>query len=70
MATYTNPWHKPHSLVFGPASFETDVKPIKYRAHLIYQRLPQCFDIVVDDVCVHQRAGINGAKAAIDARVA
>ncbi|ODA00622.1 hypothetical protein A7P25_22075 [Achromobacter xylosoxidans] len=68
MATYTNPWHKPCSPAFGPANFEADVKPIEYCGRPIYPRLPHY--VVIDGVCVQQRAGINSAKAAIDARSA
>lgn len=68
MATYRNPWHKPRQPMYGPARFECADAPTEYRGHLIYQRLPNCFDVVKDGACLHQRAGINGARAAIDAR--
>lgn len=69
MATYTNPWHRPRQPMYGPAKFDTDAKPVEYRGHLIYQRLPQCFDVVRDGGCIAQRAGIRGARAAVDARL-
>lgn len=45
----------------------TDVTPIEYREHLIYERIKSvCFDIVKDGVCIGMYAGINGAKGFID----
>lgn len=66
MATYRNPWHQPHSSDYGPAQYVTDAKPSEYRGHLIYQRLPNCFDVVRNDECITQRAGLCGARSAID----
>ena len=46
---------------------QTDAKPIEYKGYLIYERIKGvCFDIVKNGVCVCMRAGINGAKSAID----
>ena len=68
MATYTNPWHKPGRPEYGPAVYQTDAKPIKYRGFLIYQRIKgQAWDVVKDGGCVTCRAGIGGARRAIDA---
>jgi len=69
MHTYTNPWHKPHQPMYGPATYQTDAGPIEYRGHLIFRRLPAVFDVVKDGKCLAQRAGLNGAKAVIDALV-
>lgn len=61
--TYLNPWD------VGPEFYTTDVRPTEYRGYLIYHRLPKCWDVVRNGVCVDQRAGFKGAKAAIDRRV-
>jgi hypothetical protein len=70
MATYRNPWHKPLQSIYGPAHFECTAAPAEHRGFLIYRRLPNCFDVVKDGVCLHQRAGLRGAHNAIDALVA
>lgn len=67
MHTYKNPWHKPRQPMYGPAHYRCDAAPIEYRGFQIYRRLPECFDVVKNGVCIHQRAGLNGAKRAIDA---
>lgn len=67
-ATYANPWHKPHRPEYGPAVFETDARPVAYRGHLIYRRLPNCWDVVSDGVCVGMRAGPAGARRCVDGR--
>lgn len=65
---YANPWHKPHGKGYGPDVYRTDAKPREYRGYLIFERIPAvCWDVVKDGVCVTQRAGLNGAKRAIDA---
>lgn len=67
MASYTNPWHKPGKPEYGPAVYETDAAPTEYGGHLIYRRLPVCWDVVKDGACVTQMAGPDGAKRAVDA---
>jgi len=62
MAKYKNPWHD--GINSGPAYFETDIKPIKYRDFLIYHRI--AYDVVKDGVCLTQMAGLSGAKSRID----
>jgi len=62
-ARYRNPWHKNG---YGPEFFETEKRPRKYRGHLIYHPHGGRFDVVLDDVCLTQRAGFNGAKEYID----
>jgi hypothetical protein len=66
-ATYANPWHKPGKPEYGPAAYVTDATPTEYGGHLIYRRLPDCYDVVKGGVCVTQMAGPNGARRAIDA---
>jgi len=67
MARYRNSSFKnSHSGLYGPEFYETDVTPTAYKGFEIYRRLTECFDCVVDGVCVSQRAGINGAKRFID----
>ncbi|SDF83107.1 hypothetical protein [Thalassobaculum litoreum] len=68
MANYRNPFHKPHDSSYGPAIYETDATPEEYGGYLIYRRLPNCWDVVKDGVCITQRAGPNGARRAIDER--
>lgn len=64
--TYQNPWYKPRRPEFGPKRFATTAKPMEYRGHQIYHRLPQVFDVVRDGVCISQRAGMGGAKRHVD----
>lgn len=69
MASYKNPWHNPHDSKYGPESYETGAAPIEYRDYLIYERIPgHCWDVVKDGHCITQRAGLDGAKRAIDER--
>lgn len=66
-ASYANPWHDPSASKYGPAEYETDVTPMEYRGYLIYERIPgQCWDVVLDGVCMTQRAGLRGAKQYVD----
>lgn len=58
---YTNPFP------FGPAIYETDARPFQYSGFEIYHRLERVWDVVKDGVCIHQAAGIEGAKRHIDA---
>lgn len=67
MATYRNPWHKTNG-GYGPAMYETSAKPVVYGGYEIFERVAgHVWDVVKDGVCITQRAGINGAKQAIDA---
>lgn len=66
MTAYRNPWHKPGKPEYGPAMYETDVKPESYRDHLIYHRVGAVWDVVQNGVCITQMAGPNGARRAID----
>jgi len=79
---YKNPWHidKPYKLSEdgwrnsgnqGPEFYETDSPAMEYAGCLIYARQEfgyTIFDVVLNGICVAQRAGINGAKAAAEAR--
>ena len=67
---YRNSFHTPFGPDCGPEFFEVEVRPTKYRGFLIYHRLRNCFDIVVDGVCIGMYAGMNGAKRYIDGRIA
>lgn len=63
---YRNPWHKTNGDC-GPALYKTEAEPMKYRGFLIYERIKGVvWDVVKDGECVTQRAGLNGAKEAID----
>ena len=66
MTRYQNPWYDPDKSWYGPVCYSTSVQPIPYKGFLIYERLPSVFDVVLDDVCVIQRAGLKGAKHYID----
>ena len=61
--SYANPWH---ANGLGPERYTTDVKPTSYRGCLIYQRVPGCWDVVENGVCLTQRAGLRGAQKAVD----
>jgi hypothetical protein len=63
----------------GPAEYTTNSEPTPYKGYLIYTRQDThgvrpgppyvdltVYDIVKDDVCVGQYAGLNGAKDQID----
>lgn len=46
---------------------ETNAKPVLYKGYLIYESAPKTqFDVVLNDICIALRAGINGAKSYID----
>jgi hypothetical protein len=62
--SYLNPW-SPY-LRDSEREFKTRVKPVQHRGFKIYQRIPNSFEVVKDGVCVAQRAGLEGAKRAID----
>lgn len=64
--SYGNPWHKPGRPEYGPEFYQTDANPSEYRGYLIYHRTMSVWDVVDNGVCVTQRAGINGARSAID----
>jgi hypothetical protein len=68
-ATYSNPWHRDGARNgSGPAAYETSAKPTEYRGFLVYERVKgHVWDVVRDGACVTQRAGLNGAREAIDA---
>lgn len=66
-ATYLNPWHNPSNPIYGPAFYKTDVRPVRYKGYLIYQRIAGVvWDVVKDDRCLTQRAGPNGAREYVD----
>lgn len=72
MASYTNHWHNPLNAIYGPAVYVTDAKPVLHAGCELYERIPgpvgRCvWDVVRDGVCIHQRAGLNGAKRAAEA---
>jgi len=68
-ATYKNPWHNPHTGMYGPPIYQTDARPVKYKGFLIYERIDgHVWDVVLDGVCVTQRAGPRGAREYIDDR--
>lgn len=66
MARYRNPWFEALTNDADPREYVTDAKPTIYRAHLVYRRLPSCFDVVREDACIGQYAGMSGAKGLID----
>lgn len=69
--SYRNPWHRPDAPMYGPARYETTARPVEYRGHLIFERIRgTCWDVVKDGACITQRAGINGARSAVDALAA
>lgn len=67
MTNYINPLHHHGNSMYGPNQYSTDAKPKSYKGYLIYERIEGvCFDVVLNGTCVTQRAGINGARRAID----
>jgi len=70
MTKYQNPWHDPLKPYHGPECYHTAVEPEEYKGFLIYHRTPLVWDVVLDGVCVTQRAGINGARKYIDQHAA
>jgi hypothetical protein len=67
VATYKNPWHNPYDIQYGPAMYETDVKPFEHSGRLIYERIKgHVWDVVLDGVCQSQRAGKRGAMEAAE----
>lgn len=64
---YINPWHHPNRTDYGPSHFTTEALPTAYSGFQIFQRIEgHVWDVVKNGRCVAQRAGINGAKRAID----
>lgn len=63
---YLNPWYKKYNRYSSPEYFQTKGIPIKYNGYLIFHRVPEIWDVVKNNVCITQMAGINGAKRAID----
>ncbi len=62
IARYHNPWHRPGKPEYGPEMYETTARPTRVGEYLIYERVPgECWDVVLADTCVTQRAGKNGA---------
>jgi hypothetical protein len=62
MATYKNPWHTPGKDCYGPAMYQSDVKPFEHAGCLIYERIVgKVWDVVKDGICQTQRAGKRGA---------
>ncbi len=67
ITTYKNSFHVKHNATYGPAEYTTDAKPTEYKGYLIYERIKgSVWDIVKDGTCIHQMAGLNGAKSHID----
>ena len=66
MAKYLNPWFGPATT--SPEYFTTldGMKPVIYRGFKIYQRLNRSFEIVFNDVCIGQYAGMSGAEKQIN----
>jgi hypothetical protein len=76
MNTYINIFYNPKNPL-SKKVFCTEVKPIKYNNHLIYHRInstlpidsgAHVFDVVLNDTCIGQYAGLNGAKQFINNR--
>ncbi len=67
MARYRNPWYREGQYNHGPEFYETEARPVRHADCLIYQRIRgACWDVVRDEVCVAQRAGLEGAKRAAE----
>ncbi len=68
---YRNSFHQPRGVdgfgrhcTYGPEFYETDTEPVAHAGAQIFKRWDQfgwVFDVVVNDVCVSQRAGMTGA---------
>lgn len=71
-STYRNPWFNPAS-GHDPEFYTTDAKPARVGKYLRYHRIKSsspggnCYDFVLDGVCVTQRAGPGMTEAEIDA---
>lgn len=66
MNTYRNPWHRPGRQWSGPSEYTTGTHPEHYRGYDIYHREREVWDVVINGECVAQRAGLNGARQAVD----
>lgn len=64
---YRNPWWDPDKGGHGPALFETDAEPVEYRGFKIFHRYKGCWELVLNDVCLTQRAGKRGCYSLADA---
>lgn len=65
---YINGFHHPNggSQTYGPPIYITNSEPVEYRGLLIYKRFDACFDVVKDNICIGNYAGLRGAKGLID----
>lgn len=70
MSTYRNSFHKSGQPEYGPAEYEASNNAEDYRGHTIYRRNAVVWDIVLDGVCIGMYAGPNGARKAVDQRLA
>jgi hypothetical protein len=76
---YKNSFHKPNGVdgvgrpyTYGPEYYETNSEPIEHAGHQIFERQEfgfPCFDVVLNGVCVAQRAGLSGAERIAEARL-
>ena len=60
MNDYRNPWHK-GGKGYGPAYYEAERKVTSHYGFDIYYRAG-CFDVVQNDICHMQMAGLSAAK--------
>ena len=63
---YRNPRYRPGVPVYGPPVYETAVRPVSHGGYLLYHRQKHVWDVVRDGVAVTQRAGLAGARRAVD----
>jgi len=65
--TYKNGFHG--HVKDAPEYVTVTSRPISYRGHLIFKRLPHWYDVVAEGVCIHNRVTVEGCKRAIDQRL-
>lgn len=71
MTTYKNLFYNAKNMD-SKRVFSTEEKPIEYKGFQIFHRIrssnpsANCFDVVINGVCIGMYAGLNGAKMYID----
>lgn len=68
MHTYQNPFHRHYYQGSRPV-ITTCAMQQEYKAHQIFKISAQHYDVVKDGVLITQRAGLNGARRAIDSLI-
>ncbi len=67
--TYRNSFFKVKETPYRKEFYPVDPDKVEYKGYEIHQATVQEFHVVIDGVCISMRAGLDGAKRSIDARL-